>query len=215
MTGARLYSHPMTPSLHDRLLDAALPIIAFEGWTDHALEEAAHQAGLAAADVRRAFPVGAADALAYFTSRADGQMRKTLMQEYNLASMKIRERIATAVMVRLRQQLPHREAIRRGRAFYALPWHASAGLRTLWRTVDEIWHLAGDTATDWNYYSKRMILAQLYLTTLAVWLDDNSPDLSETEAFLRRRIDDVMQFEKLKARVKSDSDQILQRFRRA
>ncbi len=204
----------MTPALEDRVLDAALPLIAFEGWTDRACEEAVKNAGLAPIDLRRAFPGGAAEALEYFTIRADRQMRETLTRDYNLASMKIRERIATIVMVRLGQQLPNREAVRRGRAFYALPWNAPAGLRALWRTMDEIWHLAGDTATDWNHYSKRLILAQVYLATLDIWLGDNSADMAETEAFLRRRIDNVMQFEKFKARVASDSGGFFARFRR-
>jgi ubiquinone biosynthesis protein COQ9 len=193
----------MTATLQDRLLDAALPRIAFEGWTEHALERAATEAGLAAADVRRAFPSGILEALNYFTQRADRQMRDLLTRDYNLPSMKVRERIATAVMVRLRQQLPQREAVRRGRAFYALPWNAPSGIRALYRTMDEIWHLAGDTATDWNHYSKRLILSQVYLTTFDVWLEDATPDLSETEEFLRRRIDNVMQFEKFKAKAKN------------
>jgi len=193
----------MTATLKDRLLDAALPRIAFEGWTEHALERAATDAGLAPADVRRAFPGGILEALNYFTSRADGQMSEALTRDYNLASMKVRERIATAVMVRLRQQLPQREAILRGRAFYALPWNAPSGIRALYRTMDEIWHLADDTATDWNHYSKRLILSQVYLTTFDVWLEDATPDLTETEEFLRRRIDNVMQFEKFKAKAKN------------
>lgn len=193
----------MTVTLQDRLLDATLPRIAFEGWTEHAFIEAASETGLAPADMRRAFPGGVLEALNYFTTRADRQMRDTLTRDYNLMSMKVRERIATAVMVRLRQQLPQREATRRGRAFYALPWNAPSGLRALYRTMDEIWHLAGDNATDWNHYSKRLILSQVYLATLNVWLEDVTPDLSETEAFLRRRIDNVMQFEKFKAQVKN------------
>ena len=193
----------MTVTLQDRLLDATLPRIAFEGWTEHAFVEAATETGLAPADMRRAFPGGVLEALNYFTTRADRQMRDTLTRDYNLMSMKVRERITTAVMVRLRQQLPQREAIRRGRAFYSLPWNAPSGLRALYQTMDEIWHLAGDNATDWNHYSKRLILSQVYLATFNVWLEDATPDLSETEAFLRRRIDNVMQFEKFKAQVKN------------
>jgi ubiquinone biosynthesis protein COQ9 len=189
-------------SLQDRILDAALPDIAFDGWTETVLEHAAVKAGLHRADVHRAFPEGVLEALEYFTARADARMSETLRQDYNLASMKIRERIATCVMVRLKQNLPHREAIRRGLAVYALPWNAPAGLRALYRTMDEMWHLSGDTATDWNHYSKRIILSKVYMSTLYVWLNDNSPNLEETEAFLRRRIENVMQFEKLKAKVK-------------
>lgn len=189
--------------LQDRILDAALPDIAFDGWTQAALGSGAKKAGLHAADVSRAFPGGVLEALNYFTARGDALMSEALKRDYDLPNMKVRERIATCVMVRLRQNLAHREAIRRGLAVYALPWHAAAGLRALYRTMDEMWHLSGDTATDWNHYSKRIILSKVYMSTLYVWLDDNSPKLEETEAFLRRRIDNVMQFEKFKAKFKN------------
>lgn len=190
-------------SLQDRILDAALPDIAFDGWTLTTLETAAKRAGLHKADVARAFPGGIVEALDYFAARTDARMIESLTKDYNLAAMKIRERIATCVMVRLRLMTPHREAVRRGMAVYALPWSVPAGLRTLYRTMDEMWHLSGDTATDWNHYSKRIILSKVWMSTLYVWLDDNSANLEETEAFLRRRIENVMQFEKLKAKVKS------------
>lgn len=182
----------------DRILDAALPVIAFDGWTPGVLEHAAVEAGLTAFDVKRTFPRGVIDAVNHFTARATAQMLAVLPADY--ASLKIRERIAVAVMARLRGQLPHREAVRRAVAVYAMPWHAGDALRASYATVDAIWRAAGDTSTDYNFYTKRMILAKVYAATLTVWLGDTSEDLADTEAFLRRRIDNVMQFEKFKAK---------------
>lgn len=182
--------------LNDRMLDAALPNVAFDGWTQGTLEAAAQSAGLTAFDVKRAFPNGPSDAVWHFIRRADAQMLAALG---DMSALKIREKIAHAVMTRFRQQLPHREAVRRAAAFYALPWHAADGLKSLYTTVDAIWRAAGDTATDWNFYSKRMLLAGVYTSTMHVWLDDTNENLKETEAFLRRRIENVMQFGKWKA----------------
>jgi ubiquinone biosynthesis protein COQ9 len=188
--------------LQNRLLDAALPAVVFDGWTMATLEHAASTLGLTAFDVKRAFPNGVADAVALFSARADERMLATLRSDYQLSAMKIRERIATAVMVRLRQNVSQREAVRRALAFYALPWNVGGGLSALYATVDAIWREAGDTSTDYNFYTKRMLLAGVFKSTVVVWLDDASDDLAETEAFLRRRIENVMQIEKLKARVK-------------
>ncbi len=189
-------------TLQDTILDAALPVIAFDGWTEGVLVNAALTAGKSKFEVRRAFPEGVRDALGYFSSRADAQMLDALRRDYHLPSMKIRERIATAVMVRLRQQAPHREAVRRAIGFYALPWNISSATKALYATVDAIWHEAGDTSTDYNFYTKRLLLSQVYTSTLSVWLNDLTPDLQESEAFLRRRIENVMQIEKLKAKAK-------------
>ena len=188
--------------LQHKILDAALPAVVFDGWTDGTLARAAQSAGLTAFDVKRAFPGGVIDAINFFVTRANAAMVETLRRDYNLAAMKIRERIATAVMVRFRAQAPYREATRRAMAVYAMPWHAGDGLRALYTTVDAIWREAGDTSTDYNFYTKRLLLAKVYTSTASVWLDDTTEDLSETEAFLRRRIENVMQIEKFKAKAR-------------
>jgi len=188
--------------LQNTILDAALPSVAFDGWTMGTLERAAQSANLTAFDVRRAFPGGVMEAVEYFSTRADAAMVAELRARYSLTTMKIRERIATAVMVRLRQQTAHREAARRAHAISGLPWNKLSEMKMVYATVDAMWREAGDTSTDYNFYTKRLLLAKVYLTTLRVWLDDTSPDLADTEAFLRRRIENVMQIEKLKAKAK-------------
>ena len=182
----------------DTILDAALPAIVFDGWTMTTLETAAKNAGLTAFDIKRVFPGGIMDALAHFSARADAAMVETLRNDYSLTTMKIRERIATAVLVRLCQQTAYREAVRRAMAIYAMPWNKIAELKAIYATVDAMWREAGDTATDYNFYTKRLLLSKVYLTTL------------------RRRIDDVMQIEKLKAKAKgalANLESLLPKFR--
>jgi ubiquinone biosynthesis protein COQ9 len=191
----------MTETIRDQIIDAALTEAVFDGWTQGMLERAAHRAGLDPFDAKRAFPGGIIEALNYHSKRGDERMLDELAG-LNLPAMKIRERIATAVMTRLRQNLPHREAIRRAIAVYAMPWHAADGMKNLYATVDAMWRAAGDTSTDYNFYTKRLLLSKVYSTTLSVWLDDQSDNLADTEAFLRRRIENVMQIEKLKAKAK-------------
>jgi ubiquinone biosynthesis protein COQ9 len=186
----------------NQILDAALPAIVFDGWTVATLEKAALSLGLTAFDVKRAFPGGVADAIGHFSARADARMLETLKTNYTLEGMKIRERIATCVMVRLRANNQHREAVRRAIGFYAMPWNAAAGISALYATVDAMWRAAGDTATDYNFYTKRALLAGVFSSTVAVWLDDTSEDLSDTESFLRRRIENVMEIEKAKAKAR-------------
>jgi ubiquinone biosynthesis protein COQ9 len=116
-----------------------------------------------------------------------------------IAAIKVRERIRSLILFRLELILPNREALRRAFAVLAMPQNLAAGLRLGWRSADRIWRVAGDTATDFNHYSKRMTLAGVYGSTSLVFLDDKSDGLAETRAFLDRRIDDVMKIEKVKA----------------
>ncbi|MBM3510777.1 MAG: COQ9 family protein [Alphaproteobacteria bacterium] len=181
------------------LLARALTHVAFDGWTAKALAAAQRDLGYAPDIAARAFPRGPADLIAFFNADLDRRMVAAL-DAAALAKLKIRERIALAVRTRLDLCRPHREAAGRAVAYYAQPAQALAGARAIARTVDLMWRAAGDTATDFNYYSKRALLAGVYTTTLAYWLVDNSAANEATWRFLDRRIADVMKIQTWRGR---------------
>jgi len=184
------------------IIAAALPLVPFDGWNQSTLSKAAEQAGYKRTDAIRVFPGGAIDAVDFFIAEMDEEMLAQL-KTYHLDGMKIRERIATAVRVRLESLAPHREAVRKALALEAMPFYAHRALKNLYKTVDAIWYAAGDTSTDFNFYTKRLLLAAVYSSTLLYWLDDKSPLYEHTWAFLDRRIADVMQIEKAKHQFKN------------
>lgn len=183
------------------ILAQALPMIVFDGWNHAMLQKAALAAGYKKTDVIRVFPGGAIDAVDFFIRAADGKMLSDL-KNYHLESMKIRERIALCVRVRLESASAHREAIRKAIALHAIPIHMHRAISSLYHTVDLMWIAAGDTATDFNFYSKRALLASVYSTTLLHFIDDKSPGFENTWAFLDRRIAEVMYIEKAKFQIK-------------
>lgn len=189
------------PTLRDTLIEATLPHIAFDGWAAQALRHGAVDLELPPEAVERAFPGGAADAVAHFIAKADREMLDAL-DRLDLPSMKVRERIATAIRVRLEQAAEHKEAVRKALAFTALPQYAGLALKSLYRTVDAIWYAAGDTATDYNFYTKRALLAGVYSATLLYWLEDKSEGHEATWAFLDRRIANVMSIPKLTGKLR-------------
>ncbi|WP_416898935.1 MAG: COQ9 family protein [Minwuia sp.] len=182
-----------------RLLEAALPHAAFDGWTEQTLRRAVADAGLAPIDAYRAFPGGADDLLDFFLDDADRQMVSGML-DLDLENMRIRDKIASGIRIRLENAAPHKEAVRRGLNHLGLPHHAPAAMRSLYRTVDLMWRAIGDTSTDFNFYTKRTLLGGVYASTLLYWLNDRSEDHADTWAFLDRRIGNVMQIEKAKAR---------------
>jgi ubiquinone biosynthesis protein COQ9 len=193
---------------HDMLkgavLNAALAHAPFDGFTDKTLQRAAKEAGADAAALALLFPDGALSLVEAFSEWADGEMGKKLAKS-KLSGMKIRERIKTAVAMRLAVLKPHKEAARRAAAFLTLPPHAAMGMKLLYRTVDAMWRAAGDTSTDFNFYTKRAILAGVFSSTLMRWFTDESEDEHLTSEFLDRRIEDVMRFEKFKAQLRESA----------
>ncbi|UUX51004.1 COQ9 family protein [Nisaea acidiphila] len=185
----------------DRVLDCILPHVMFDGWSRKALKHGAEDAGISASDLDRLFPAGVPDCIGHFLDRADREMVLEF-QRRNPAQMKVREKIAAAVRIRLEQAAPHKEAVRRTLAYMAVPGQGGLGTRGLYRTVDAIWKAAGDTSTDYNFYTKRGLLAAVYSSTLLFWLNDTSEDHVETWDFLDRRIQNVMEIPKLTGRLK-------------
>lgn len=187
----------------DELRAALAPLIpahaAFDGWTEKALARAAAELGVPADRATLAFPGGATQMIDAWFEAQDKAMLAAFPPE-RIAALKIRDRIRELILFRLAGAQPHREAQRRAVAILAMPQNAPTAAKLAWRGADRIWRLAGDEATDFNHYSKRAILVGVYGSTLLVFLDDESADLAETNAFLDRRIGDVMRFEKAKAR---------------
>jgi ubiquinone biosynthesis protein COQ9 len=184
----------------DALLAALLPDVPFDGWTDAAMRAAARRIGMRDDERDTLFPEGPRAAVRWFSHWADRLTLET-MAARPLDDMKLARRIALGVMTRLRLLAPHREAVRRGLAFLALPQNAALGTRLLYDTVDALWYAAGDTATDFSFYTKRGILAAIYAATTLYWLDDASPDGASTEAFLARRLDEVALVPRLRTRL--------------
>lgn len=193
----------------DELRLALAPAIAdsavFDGWSDAALVMAAEIEGVDIDVARLAFKAEGGAGREMTMIRAwidsvDAAMAEAWPQE-RLAQLKIRERIRTLVQFRLDAVTGQEEAVRRAMAIMAMPQNAAQAVRLGWRSADRMWRLAGDTATDYNHYTKRTILAGLYAATLTHFINDASEDKQETRAFLDRRIDGVMQFEKVKARL--------------
>lgn len=179
--------------LASHIADAAV----FDGWSDTALAAAAGAAGVDRDVARLAFPDGAMGMIGAWIATIDRAMAAALPPE-TLAAMKIRERIRSLVQFRLDAVAGREEALRRALAVMAMPQNAASALRSGWRSADVMWRLAGDTATDWNHYSKRAILGSLYGATLAVFVGDESEGKADTRAFLDRRIEGVMKFETFK-----------------
>ncbi|WP_296992281.1 COQ9 family protein [Thalassospira sp. UBA1131] len=184
----------------EALVEAALEHVPFDGWTKQALHAGAEDLDLAPGEVDRLLPNGIRQAIVTYVEMTDRKMIAAL-DEKGLENLKIRDRIATAVKTRLELVEGQKDTVRAALAFITLPQNAALGLKLTHGTVDAMWVAAGDTSTDHNWYTKRMLLAGVYGSTLAYWLDDTSEGHADSWAFLDRRIGNVMQIPKITAKI--------------
>lgn len=180
----------------------------FDGWTRQAVDSAARQLGIDPVQARLAMPRSQAAMIDLFIQEVDRGLEAYVTPE-RLSTLKVREKIRALVWRRLEIMGPAREAVRRALAILALPQNIPLALRISWRTADLMWRIAGDASTDFNHYTKRMTLGAVYGSTLLVWLDDKSEGWTETAGFLERRIENVMQIEKIKAEWRGSSERRL------
>ncbi|MEM7439226.1 MAG: COQ9 family protein [Pseudomonadota bacterium] len=187
----------------DALVDAALMHVMFDGWTPTTFQAAVADSGVDDALAQQAAPRGAIDLAVAFHKRGDRQMVAAI-DAADMSDMRYSEKVAFAVRTRLEAAAKHREAVRRGATLFSLPHNGPEGTSMVWGTADAIWRALGDTSEDFNYYTKRATLSGVYTSTLLYWLGDDSEDFANTWAFLDRRIEDVMQIEKVKSAMKSN-----------
>ena len=189
-------------AIRDRILVAALAHVAFDGWTQRTLKAGVKDAGMSPDMALRAFAGGIPDLVDHWADWADRRMLDDLAAQ-DLAAMRIRDRITAAVKARLQGMDPHPEAARRLFAYLALPPNAPLAARLTWRTVDVMWYAAGDDSSDFNYYTKRGLLAPVYTITALCWRADTSDGHADTWAYLDRRIADVMKVPAIMSRIKA------------
>jgi ubiquinone biosynthesis protein COQ9 len=201
---------PADPTL-DEVRAALAPIIArnagFDGWSDAAVHAAADEAGVDDDVAKLAFKDNAIDMIDAWIDSIDLELAHRLPAE-KLAAMKIRDRITALLATRLEIMAPDRESLRRAMAIMAMPQNLVRSAKIGWRSADRMWRLAGDTASDFNHYTKRMTLSAVYASTLSVFVNDDSDNFADARAFLDRRIDNVMQFEKVKFQAKQRQEYV-------
>jgi ubiquinone biosynthesis protein COQ9 len=193
----------MTDDLKTKLLEAALPHVAFDGWGEATFRAAVADIGVEPALARAICPRGGLDLAVAYHKAADAAMVQRL-KAADLSAMRFRDRVTAAVRWRL-EAVTDKEAVRRAVTLFALPHHAAEGARLIWATADLIWTTLGDTSQDLNWYTKRATLSGVYSATVLYWLGDQGPGHMATWAFLDRRIDEVMEIEKVKAKARESA----------
>ncbi len=186
----------------ERLLAAIKPHVPFDGWSPRAYRMAVTEAGVDRAAADAVCPRGAVDLAVAYHKSGDAEMVRRI-HAADMGQMRFRERITAAVRFRL-EAVEDKELVRRGTTLFALPMHGAEGARLVWGTADLIWDALGDTARDYNWYTKRATLAGVYSSTVLYWLGDDSDDHARTWAFLERRIADVMRIESVKAQMRDN-----------
>lgn len=195
------YGQTANPTI-DALLDAALPHVAFDGWSPATFRASADDLRITISEAKALAPRGAIDLAVAYHRRGDAAMVERLKHS-DLTAMRFRDRVATALRFRI-EAMEDREAVRRASALFSLPNHAAEGARLIWETADHVWTALGDTSDDLNWYTKRATLSGVWAATVLFWLGDNSPEQVDTSAFIDRRIDDVMRIEKVKGKLRDN-----------
>jgi ubiquinone biosynthesis protein COQ9 len=194
--------------IRDALIVAVLPEIPFSGWSMAALAQAAKSAGYDASMAERAFPGGVVEAVLHFIDLGDRRLAEDAAKD-GLSGLRLAGRVRWLVRRRLEAWTEHREAVRRASVILSLPGNVARATRSTWATADLMWHLAGDEAVDFSYYTKRVSLSAVYSATLLCWMSDESEGAAESWAFLDRRLADLSHLPRIAAGAKKRAEIVI------
>ncbi len=195
-----------TTLIRDKIIESAAVIAAERGWTRAVLSEAAKESGYEPVMAEAVFPGGVIDAVNHFADYADRGMLR-LLEDVDVNALRIRDRIRKALVTRMIFLEPHKDAARQAAGLWAMPPRGVHAAKAVWRTADRIWSWAGDTSTDYNYYTKRGLLSGIISSSMLIWLNDEDPEMRKTSAFVDRRIENVMQIGKTIGKIKRNANQ--------
>jgi ubiquinone biosynthesis protein COQ9 len=191
-----------TVEIRDDILSKALPNVIFDGWSMDMINQAAQDCGYDDLTVRAAFPDGITDVLDAFADMADRAMLAALA-DVNADDLKVRDRVRTALIARFTYLNTYKDAVKESLKYWLHPLRKPRAAKITWRSADRIWDFAGDTATDYNRYTKRGLLSGIIASSTLVWLNDSSDDMDKTIRFIDGRIENVMQLGKIIGRLKA------------
>ncbi|MFN4226010.1 MAG: COQ9 family protein [Hyphomonas sp.] len=181
-------TEPPSETLRRRWLEALLPEVAFEGWTEEAAKAAAVRAGLSEGEQALAAPQGVVNLLDAFFDAAEARARDRLAGE-DLSGLRVPDKVKRGVLAWLAELETQREAVRRAASRGFLPWGAGPALQRTWKVADMVWIAAGDRSEDYNHYSKRGLLAAVIPAIVLYWADNPAPE--DLDAFITRRLANV------------------------
>jgi len=134
--------------------------------------------------VKAAFPRGLIDLVVYYADDADRRMSEA-MAGLDLKPMKVRERVTLACASGWKRSRHQRSLAPRGRRSSRCRSIRSTRCNRL-SPVDAIWRAVGDTSADFNFYTKRALLAGVYTATMLHWFADPSEGAKDTWTFPRQ-----------------------------
>jgi len=190
----------MSKEVRVDILQAMLPIVVFDGWNQKSLRASIKSINLPEGSEELYFPEGALEVIRFWHDQMN-EFVKSNLESLNKSEMKIREQVTAGVLSALESIGSNEEAMRRAIIRLSLPDAAVQGPTYLWSLADSIWRAIGDRSTDYNYYTKRTILAGVLGSTITVWISDSDQNKVKTKLFLDARISNVMSFEKSKFKI--------------
>ena len=170
------------------------------GWTWDALYKAAFNSkklkSLTEEELQTLFDNKISNIIGIFNDKLDEEMY-VIFNSQNNKNLGVTQTVKALVLSRFRASENRKSIIKTSLFFMAQPGNAYEALNQLMKTSSKIWEIAGDTSTGRNFYSKRLILAGVYSSTLAYWLAKETRSIDESEDFLDKRLDDVKNIGKI------------------
>tara|TARA_A100001388_G_scaffold205396_1_gene156201 strand:- start:265 stop:864 length:600 start_codon:yes stop_codon:yes gene_type:complete len=147
------------------------------------------------------FPNGIQSVVLHFNELTNKELSKSVNTGFK--ELRISEKVSKLILNRLKILKIYKKGLSNLNLYLLQSGMVFFSKKLLYKVADNIWILSGDKSLDFNYYSKRFILMNVYLFSYNYWLKDQSNNLGDTKNFIEKQISNVLKFGTLKKKIKN------------
>lgn len=185
------------------ILQKLKKIVSDEGWSEKVLKQLL-QNGVEKSDLVTFFQYDYKELLKYSLEELNNSLEKEI-NKINIINYSLNKRIKKILMLRFNILNNDKEFYKKTFYHLLIPSNNKIMKSSLYKSVDTMWYLAGDNSTDFNFYTKRLILAVIYVNALFVLFNKN---FDEVESNIDRNLKKISIIPKIKDRISFIKDNI-------
>jgi len=196
----------MAKNLKKTFLKEALNMLPIYGWNAELIINVEDQLGY-----HNIFTT-IKDLVAYHLEQNDLKMLKKLANAKEPEKVRDKIKLALLTKITLNDAAILKETVK----FLTKPQNTNLAFKSLANSCDKIWIYAGDKSADFNYYTKRTLLAGIYSATIVYYIKNSEQDTlneQDLELFISKRIDEILKLGSFKTKIIDKTTILFKKFK--
>ena len=178
-----------------KILNLSKYVISKYGWNDLIFKKISKEKKININEINLFFPNGFKEMIKYSLSCLNYDLEKQINQ-INIKNIPLHKKIKKIVLTKIEIMNDNKNFYKKTFYYLMIPTNYKLLTSQLYVSIDLMWRLSDDTSTDFNYYTKRIILSGVYSSVIMSFLKNDN--MIEIENVLDNRLSKVSKIPVLK-----------------